>query len=279
MTAEEMLKPIIDAAQTANHPKTGDYIKGGVLHCGNCHTPKQVILAIDGSDRVVPCLCECAVKSYEDERKAEAERKRAAEIKQLRICGIQDTAIRGMTFEADDGKCPALMDKARRYVTSWDKMLRENIGVIFWGNTGNGKTFASACIANALIDKGVPVLVTSFPKILSSITGLFAEDRTEYIDSLKYFKLLVIDDLGAERDSQFTLEQVYAVIDARYKQGLPLIITTNMTLDEMKKPENMDRQRIYDRVLEMCVPIHATGDSRRKDKAAEKMKLARAMFE
>ena len=71
-------------------------------------------------------------------------------------------------------------------------------------------------------------------------------------------------DLGAERKSEFMKEMVYNIIDSRYRSGLPMIITTNLSMDEMKNPGNMEYERIYDRILERCFPIKVEGTSKRR---------------
>ena len=74
------------------------------------------------------------------------------------------------------------------------------------------------------------------------------------------------------------MEQVYNVIDTRYKSGKPLIITTNLTLDELKAPADIPHKRIYDRVLGMCVPVMFNGVNFRKEEAASKMEAAKKLF-
>lgn len=123
-------------------------------------------------------------------------------------------------------------------------------------------TYAACEVANALIDKGYPVLVTNFARMINQIQGTF--EKQEYIDSLNNFALIVVDDLGIERDSPFAKEQVYNIIDSRYRAGLPMIITTNLTIDKIKSPEDIENKRIYDRILEKCFPIEVTGGSRRR---------------
>lgn len=279
MMLENIFDGIADNAATANKADAEDYEKDGLLYCGKCHTPKQTVIECFGQVRTVGCLCKCKTEAMELEQRKMQERERIARIHRLRVNGIQDRSVRNFTFESSNGANPDIMARCKRYVDSWPEMLSDNIGLMFWGNTGNGKTYSSACIANALIDRGVPVLMTSFTKILAGMTGMFSEDRISYLDSLSEFKLLVIDDLGAERQSEFSLEQVYAVIDSRYKSNLPLIVTTNLSINEMRNPKNMDYQRIYDRVLEMCVPIHFKGESLRRGAAEDKMKRAREIFE
>jgi DNA replication protein DnaC len=220
-------------------------------------------------------MCKCETEKYNREQEEKAEAERLDAIKNLRINGINDSSVREMTFAVDDRRDAKKSDLARRYVSKWNQLYAENVGLLFYGNTGNGKTFTAACIANALIDMKVPVLMTSFSKIIKQITGMRAEDKIDYLNSINRYDLLILDDLGAERESKYALEIVYDVVDSRYKSGKPMIITTNLTMAEMKNPINMDYQRIYDRILEMCMQIHFEGESRRKDKAKEKLAKAR----
>ena len=272
------IEPIIIKANLANAEKDGDYKKDGLLYCGKCHTKKQTQVTFNNNTRIVGCTCKCRAEQIEKERAEEKEREYLDRIHRLKINGIADKEMRDYTFSNDNGNNPKMIDVAMRYTSKWEKMYKDNIGLLFWGNTGNGKTYTAACIANELIEKGIPVLMTSFPKIINSLTGMYAEERTAYLDSISNFKLLVIDDLGTERHSEFALEQVYTVIDTRYKNKQPIIITTNLTLAEMKNPQNMEFQRIYDRVLEMCVPIQFKGESMRKDLAQNKIDRARALL-
>lgn len=144
--------------------------------------------------------------------------------------------------------------------------MRENVGILFYGSVGTGKTFYASCIANALLEKRVTAAATSFPRLLNLLQG--TQDKQKLLDSLARYKLLILDDLGVERDSTFGMEQIFNVVDARYHAHLPIIVTTNLSMEELKNPSSMPYARIYDRVLEMCpVPLRLTGDSRRKQNA------------
>jgi hypothetical protein len=94
--------------------------------------------------------------------------------------------------------------------------FKQNIGLLF-GDVGTDKSFAAGCIANALPDADIPVLMTNFPIILARLCGMFGEDRTDFLDSLGDYDLLIIDDLGAERNTEYALEQMFSVIDSRYR--------------------------------------------------------------
>ncbi|MCC8028520.1 MAG: ATP-binding protein, partial [Lachnospiraceae bacterium] len=82
-------------------------------------------------------------------------------------------------------------------------------------------------------------------------------------------------DLGIERSTEYALEQVYAVIDERYKTGKPLIITTNLTLSQMKNPEDVAHARIYSRVMELCTPVQVHGNDRRSEIGRGKQELVK----
>ena len=169
--------------------------------------------------------------------------------------GLPDPGLRKHTFENDLGYNPKQMEMAKRYVQHWEEFRNNSTGLLLWGDVGTGKSFIAGCIANALLDKGVPVLMTNFARLLNKLTDMYSGDRNAYIDSFKRYPLLIIDDLGMERNSEFAREQVFSVIDSRYRSQLPMIVTTNLSLEELKDPTDLSRSRIYDRVLERCMPI------------------------
>ena len=247
--------------------------ENGLLYCGKCNTAKEVDVTIFGQERRCPCLCKCEAERL---KQAEVERVIKERIFELKKAGISDSALNSWTFAKDDGSVPKIT-LAHKYVDNWDQMFEENIGLLLSGNVGTGKTFFAACIANALLDRCVPVLVTNFPRLLRQFEK-FSNDKAVLLEQLNSVKLLVIDDLGVERQSDFALEQVYTVIDERYKTGKPMIITTNIPLEELKNPDDVRLSRIYDRILENCVPIHLDGPSRRKGMASEKIDIARKLF-
>lgn len=248
-----------------------DYEKDGLLYCGHCNTPKQCRIPIGGSVRLVGCQCACAAREYEAEKKARADREKRLRIETLRADGIRDKSLTACRF--DTATMSDEIVKCKRYADAWDDMRRENSGLLLWGNTGNGKTFAAACIANDLIDRGIPAMITSFPRILNA-----GYDKQEIIEQVHYYPLMVIDDLGAERSSEYAMETVYTVIDERYKSKKPLIVTTNLTLDELCRPKDMTYQRIYDRILEMCTPLVFKGGSLRRDKANQRMRHVKSVL-
>ena len=106
--------------------------------------------------------------------------------------------------------------------------------------------------------------------------GLRIERRQEK-KKLDY-DLLIIDDLGAERNTEYALEQMFSIIDSRYRCNKPLIVTTNLKLNELKHPPDLARARIYDRILERCAPILFAGKNFREDNAATTKAAARQII-
>ena len=177
------------------------------------------------------------------------------------IC-FDESRMEEWTFENAD-MSDAVMHKAKSYVDNWEEMKRNHIGCLFWGPVGTGKSFiVPVRIANELLKQEVTVKMTNFNTIIDDIFPL--ADKTEYINALASYQLLIIDDLGVERNSEYALGIIFSVIDRRIRSGRPLIITTNLPLKEIKSETMLDKRRIYDRILEMCTPMYVGGTSKRE---------------
>lgn len=252
------------AAETIKAEQGDYYGDDGLLICGKCNTPKQTRVFIFDKERTPYCLCKCAVEKKERE---EAERKRIEfqnTVKKLRQAGFPEEKMQNWTFANDDRANEKVSTVARNYFENFGKMYEDGKGLLLFGKTGTGKSYAAASIANALIDKGHPVLMTNFARIRNTVQGLF-DGRQEYFDSFNRFPLLILDDLAAESKSEYMQEIVYEVINTRYLAGLPLIVTTNLTAEELKHPADVTNQRTFSRLFEMCIPIEVKGDDRRRD--------------
>lgn len=254
-----------------------DYKKDGILYCGKCHTPKQGIYTV-GRKTIKPLLlCKCGQEAYEKEEAEKKAKERELYIDRLRRSGIQDEKLLKCSFAIDDSPETKQSQAFRRYVDNWNEIAEKNIGLLLFGGVGTGKSFYGGCIANEIISRyTTPVIVTSIPRILNSLFGV--EDKNGYISKLASVPLLIIDDLGAERDTDYALEQIYTVIDERYKANKPLIVTTNLSFEALKNPSDIRYKRIYDRVIEMCIPFNISGVSRREAKAKAKAQNAKKLL-
>ena len=267
----------LDRIQVQKEPGPEQYLgEDGLIYCGKCHTPVQCRITFEGKERIMPCICKCQKEEQERQEQRMKEEAQLLYVRRLKAAGIQERHLQDWTF-ASATDTPSIQ-MAKRYTENWKKVKAENLGLLLWGDVGTGKSFLAACIANALLEKGVPVLMTNFSKILNQMGAMYSDERYRYIASFNRFSLLIIDDLGIERNTEYALEQVYAVIDERYKTGLPLIITTNLTISQLRNPEDVAHARIYSRVLEMCTPVHVPGHDRRTTIGKSKQELVKEVL-
>lgn len=254
---------VIAKSNEVNKAGEGDYIGAdGLIWCGKCHTPKQCRVEFFGEERTPMCLCKCAQEQRERER---AERERAdleRKIKEYRRTGFPESQMQYWTFANADGSNEKIINAMQRYVDNFEEFRKQGKGLLLFGNVGAGKTYAAACVVNALIDKGYPSMLTQVTRISNTVSGMF-EGKQEYYDGLNNFSLLALDDLSAERKTEYMQEIVYNVIDSRYRAKLPLIVTTNLTWQELVNPKDITYQRIFSRLLEMCVPVKFEGEDKR----------------
>ena len=249
----------------------------GLLYCSKCHTPKQTRLKTCDREFTPTIMCQCERELFQRKEVERKQREFFDYVSRLKATGLQDKALRDYTFDHDLGYNPEIT-KAHIYVDHWNEMAANSTGLLLWGDVGTGKTFFAGCIANALLSKGIPVLMTNMNRILNTLTGMFSDDRNHFIESFNAYSLLIIDDLGVERNSEFALEQVFSVIDSRYRSRKPLIVTTNLTLEELKNPADTAHARIYDRILERCLPLKINNLNIRKLNSATNITKAKTLF-
>lgn len=266
-----LIENMIREASQDNHYEEGDYLnEDGLLMCGKCHTPKQCrfIAKWDGAEKTPYTPCECARERRDAEEQARQAQTLRIEVNRLRKLGFPDSEMANWTFDTDDGTNKTAADIAHRYVDNFAEMKTNGKGLLFYGPVGTGKTFLAACIANELISQGRPCLVTNFARITNTLQGMF-DGKQRYLDDFNRLDLLVIDDLSAERDTSYMNEMIFNIIDSRYRSGKPLILTTNLSKEELINQPNTDKQRIYSRLVEMCFPVEVKNVDRRKKKAQE----------
>lgn len=213
--------------------------------------------------------CNC-LKIIEEEKLKEKEKKREREIINSKIKRYRDVSLIDTKFLKSRFENDIYGDKYLKFAKRYAKRVVEdnnfNRGIVFIGDSGTGKTFTSSCIANYLMDNGKTVLVINFGLYLNRVKREWAEAENDILNFVKLCDLLVIDDFGGERNTEFAIEKAFLLIDTRYRSEKPMIVTTNLSLYQL---ERKFTNRIRSRLEEMCYTIKIDTKDRRKDIANE----------
>ena len=229
-------------------------------HCEKCGKPVQAWVKKGGTKVLVPVICDCVKAENERWKKMFETQDRERKVQYLRqLCYGSDKKLADCTFNSDNKARPDISRLCMRYVKKWDEVKAKNVGLLFYGSVGTGKTFYAACIANALLANGVSVLWESVSKIQRE--AQVRHDEIAVFERISECELLILDDLGSE--SKYLQQLIFNVISERYQSGKPLIITTNLNIEQFKEPHE-EWKRVADRVLEMCYPVEINGYSLRR---------------
>ena len=259
--AESMLG-MAQALTEKGRDKDTEYLAAdGLLRCKICGGKRETmtpgIPALGIAPRKVGCWCGCPTdydKMKEREKLWKMETNR-------NVCFQDAKKFLGWTFDKDDGRHEDLINAAKAYADQFPEHLKNGKGLLLYGDIGTGKSVAAACIAHAILAKGYRPKMTSISTVADELWN--AEDKAAYLQHLAKYDLLILDDLGTERKSEYMQEMAYKIINARYVAGGPMIVTTNLTKDELGKPAEMGYKRIYSRILENCLAINVDGTDRR----------------
>jgi DNA replication protein DnaC len=199
-----------------------------------------------------PCRC----------RPARVERQRAR-----RLSAVIPRKYRGVSFDrspVSDMHEP-IVRPVRQFVRALDENLDAGRGLWLYGSVGTGKTTLAMLVSKAALDAGRSVAIYSLPRLLAEIRATFETDGdgsyVSFLDRLAAVDLLHVDDVGAEKTSEWVLEQLYAIVNARYEEERSIVITTNLERDELAAQIN---ERTVSRLEEMCTVVPLFGEDARK---------------
>lgn len=275
-----------------NKPEEGDYQnQEGFWVCGQCHGVREKLQPISNGNMRVWVQCPCREQTWKEEEtrlQAIKEEKLAlyrqeqaiSSIERMKSFSLMDHKLKKASFQVAEitPENQRNFKICRRYADRFQEMEEKSQGLLFYGDVGTGKSYAAACIANELLSRGVPVVITSLTKLIDKLRG-FDTDVDAVMNRLRKAKLLILDEVGAERPTEFVLEKIYQIIDSRYNSDLPFIITTNLSLAEMKDVPNMELRRIYSRILEKCYPMQWHGESWRNKEAKSRYEDMKFLLE
>lgn len=244
-----------------------------IPNCKVCGEPTGILVKTAFGYILGPRACKC-----KRDRLALAEKEEKNKEKQIRLQQVLKNSMINDKFKTWTLKNwnheignENLYRIAKNYIDTFPKRKKRNQGLLFYGDPGNGKTYCSATIANALLDKLVPVIcigaIALLERISQSKRNWGDEGIFKVLNSLENADLLVIDDLGTEPDNNWSRSMIYQIIEKRSGTGLPVIITTNISMNELK--ERYD-YRTYSRLTEMCCFIRNTGMDIRKIQGKKK---------
>ena len=241
-----------------------------IPNCPVCGEPTARLVKFGDGYMTLPLACKC---KREEQAAFESEVKRNKEIfrnGEIIRNGYLDPYYAELTFEKDDSPDSKPSKDLRRYADKWEQMKEKNIGLLLMGSYGTGKTFYASAIANEVRRQGDYVLIGTLSKLIQSMNDDYGHDKAEWENKIKTYPLMVIDDLGVERDTDYSYEQIENIIDLRYRSHLPVIVTTNINVTDLANLNDVRKERVWSRLREMCTAYTINGNDRRIAKGRAK---------
>ena len=268
---KEMAEILIEGVRYSFDPET-EYMKDGHSYCKTCHERKDgEVKSLMDMKFIFKNNCKCDRERLEKQKQREKEQ----EIESLKRSCFISMSQWAYTFDNYRGEKDKSYIIAKNYVKEYEQMKKENIGLLFCGTVGSGKTYLACCIANALIEEYmIRVKIRNFAQIINDLQKSgFDLDKNEYIEAITNVSVLILDDLGIERDTSYAKEQVYNIVNSRYLKQKPTIFTTNLPYEKIQNSDDgVEYERIYSRIIEMCIPVKVMGEDFRKRLQKEKLK-------
>jgi DNA replication protein DnaC len=196
---------------------------------------------------------------------------RACPCREGRINRVQSRKIgtgipkrfRGVSFERKPicDMDPALLREMRKFVREIGENLNHGRGLWFFGDVGTGKTSLAMLVSKAALEAGRSVAIYSVPRLLADIKDTYEDDSgrsyTDLFDRLCEVDLLHLDDLGAEKRTEWVLEQLYSIVNERWQNERSIVVTSNLGVDELREQIG---QRTVSRLEEVAgAPIPIMG--------------------
>ncbi len=222
-------------------------------------------------NKILP-TCECVVEREEAKIREAQNFAKKREIEKLFSISNLGERFSKSTFESflDRNGSETAYKVAVKYVKNFKEWNGESL--LLWGEPGNGKTHLAAAIVNELSKKGYIVVFQSVPELLQRIRSTFnsenKENETQIMRALLECDLLILDDIGAEKTTEWVEEKLFNIIDGRYRKELPTLYTSNLEPKELK---NQVGKRSYDRMVETSLTVKNEAASYRREIAKQRL--------
>ena len=267
-------------------PREGDYVDNGLIHCGKCGEPRELVRELPeflwpkfGRTKIASRECRCERDESSRKEAEERAKREAVDMEERRRACFPYDHMRGMTFANDDGKNQKLATILKRYSDRFDAFKKEGAGLLLYGAVGGGKTYYAAAVANAIIDAGRSAKFTSLSNLSDRMMANYGKDKQDILRDLTRYDLVILDDLGVERSTDTVNENAYQVINTLYMSKTVIIATTNMDAEAMQSEQKPALQRTYSRLFECCQPIEVKGEDRRRTVSDAKARLYMGLSE
>ncbi len=222
-------------------------------------------------NKILP-TCECVVEREEAKIREAQNFAKKREIEKLFSISNLGERFSKSTFESflDRNGSETAYKVAVKYVKTFKEWNGESL--MLWGEPGNGKTHLAAAIVNELSKKGYIVVFQSVPELLQRIRSTFnsenKENETQIMRALLECDLLILDDIGAEKTTEWVEEKLFNIIDGRYRKELPTLYTSNLEPKELKHQVG---KRSYDRMVETSLTVKNEAASYRREIAKQRL--------
>jgi DNA replication protein DnaC len=211
----------------------------------------------------------------EEENTARACECRERRIAQARTRGVRSVLpakYQGVSFDrppisdmARDPQAGSVVEAVREYVDDLEDRIGKGRGLWIEGSVGTGKTTLAMLVSRRAIEAGFTAAIYSLPRLLARIRRTYDGEAgqlsyLQFFERLTSVDLLQIDDLGAEKRSDWVLEQLYAIVDERYATNRSIVVTTNLDVNQL---EEQIGERTVSRLAETCEVLRLHGEDRR----------------
>lgn len=206
--------------------------------------------------------CDCVTSAWEQEGLEKLRNQKENLIKSNKErCGfaILDKKDAEKSFITHKGNYDAY-EKMIAYARGFTREVQT--GFFIHGPTGVGKSMLAKKVAVIVLNQAYSCYFTNTTKLLNDIKKDLSSYTRKTLDWCLKVDLLIIDDLGSERATDYDIEQLFLILETRWRDMKPIIFTSNLTPLEIKQKYN-DKGRIYSRIMGTCEALSVDGKDMR----------------